>query len=148
MNDDFNTALAIAVLFDLAREVNTYLREPQLDKTSLGEAQKVFDDLLAVLGISLGKEVNGTGNIDGLMNLIIILRQNARSAKNFKTADSIRDHLQEIGIVLEDGTKGTLWKHEGEAADLLEKIMEVIINIRQIARKNKDFKTADLIREE
>ena len=148
MNDDFNTALAIAVLFDLAREVNTYLREPQLDKTSLGEAQKVFDDLLAVLGISLGKEVNGTGNIDGLMNLIIILRQNARAAKNFKTADSIRDHLQEIGIVLEDGTKGTLWKHEGEAADLLEKIMEVIINIRQIARKNKDFKTADLIREE
>jgi len=148
MNDDFNTALAIAALFDLAREVNTYLREPQLDKCALEEAQKVFDDLLAVLGISLGKEVTGTEIINDLMNLLIKLRQNSRTAKDFTTADSIRDQLQKIEVVLEDGPKGTLWKYEGEASGLLGKIVEVIISIRQIARKNKDFKTADLIRDE
>ncbi|MDK2824402.1 MAG: cysteinyl-tRNA synthetase [Clostridia bacterium] len=149
MNDDFNTALAIAALFDLARGINTYLKESRLDKKTLEQAKSVFDDLIGVLGISFTtREVQGGKLVEDLISLIITLRQKARKERDFTTADSIRDQLKELGIILEDGIKGTNWKANGEMDGLIEKLIEMIIAIRQNARKNKDFKTADLIRDE
>lgn len=148
MNDDFNTALAIASLFDLAREVNTYFKEPQLDKATLLEAKKVFEDLLEVLGIAFTGHELSDKKMDELMELVITLRQKARTAKDFRTADWLRDELKKTGIILEDSPQGTNWKLEKENSNLMEELMEIIIRLRQNARKNKDFAIADLIRDE
>jgi len=113
MNDDFNTALAIAALFDLAREINTYLKEKELDKETLELSKRVFEDLLGVMGLRLtAKEVESSELVEGLMELIINVRQNARKNKDFKTADFIRDKIKKLGIVLEDTPQGTNWKIE------------------------------------
>ncbi|NLT94172.1 MAG: cysteine--tRNA ligase [Clostridia bacterium] len=147
MNDDFNTALAIASLFDLAREVNTYLKETDLDKESLLAAKEVFEDLLQVLGIVFAGHEVSDKKLDELINLAISLRQKARAAKDFATADWLRDRLKTAGVILEDSPQGTNWKLEGETKELMEKIMEIIIELREKARKNKDYPTADLIRD-
>jgi cysteinyl-tRNA synthetase len=148
MNDDFNTALAIASLFHLAREVNTYLKEANLDKEALLEAKEVFDDLLEVLGIAFAGQELTDKKLDEVMALLISLRQRARAAKDFATADWLRDELKKIGLILEDGPQGTNWKLEGGNQELMDKIMQIIIELRQNARKNKDFSTADLIRDD
>lgn len=110
MNDDFNTALALAAMFDLSREVNTYLKEEELNKDVLIEAQEMFEELLGVLGLDLTEEEEvQEGLDDDLMELIISIRKEARANKDFATADKIRDGLQEIGIVLEDTAQGTKW---------------------------------------
>ncbi len=111
MNDDFNTALAIAALFDLARDINTYSSEKEQDKDALAGAKKVFEDLMGVIGIDLAVEHGENGQIlEGLMELIIEIRQTARKNKDFTTADLIRDKLKELGIILEDTPQGTKWK--------------------------------------
>ncbi|MFZ5942507.1 MAG: cysteine--tRNA ligase [Bacillota bacterium] len=113
MNDDFNTALAVAALFELAREVNTYVKEVDLDKIALEQAKEVFDQLLEVLGISFAvKGLDDDKVVNSLMELIIELRQKARKEKDFGTADKIRDRLKEAGIILEDSPQGTSWKAE------------------------------------
>lgn len=111
MDDDFNTALAIASLFDLARDINIYFREKEQDKNALIEAKKVFDDLLEVIGIELRAEQGESSQlIEGLMELVIEIRQSARKNKDFATADLIRDKLKELGVVLEDTPQGAKWK--------------------------------------
>ena len=109
MNDDFNTALALAALFDLSREVNTYLNETELNKDILVETQELYEELLGVLGIELTEEEAQEGLADDLMELIISMRKEARANKDFAAADRIRDGLKEIGIVLEDTPQGTKW---------------------------------------
>ncbi|SMB84429.1 cysteinyl-tRNA synthetase [Desulfonispora thiosulfatigenes DSM 11270] len=110
MNDDFNTSLALATLFDLSRDVNTYLKEQDLNKEVLVEAKAVYDELLTILGINFTKEEAKEGLADDLMELIISIRKDARANKDFNTADKIRDGLKEIGISLEDTAQGTKWK--------------------------------------
>lgn len=113
MSDDFNTALAIAALFELAKDINIYLKKDAFDKDSLLQAQKVLCDLAAVLGISLEAEAGEDAAFtDQLMDLIIAIRKEARANKDFQTADRIRDGLTEIGVVLEDGKAGTTWKRQ------------------------------------
>ncbi|MFR4401706.1 MAG: DALR domain-containing protein, partial [Peptococcus niger] len=110
MDDDFNTALGLSALFDLARDVNTYLREEDHEKAALKEAQDLFDALLYVFGLDF--EAPGTDDAlaDDLMALLIDLRAQARADKQFALADAIRDRLKDLGIVLEDGKNGTTWK--------------------------------------
>ena len=111
MDDDFNTALAIAALFDLTREINTYFKEKELNKGALEEAKRVFDDLLEVLGVNLTVEKAGDSKlVEGLMEMVIEIRQTARKNKDFTTADLIRDKLKELGVTLEDTPQGAKWK--------------------------------------
>lgn len=111
MSDDFNTALAIAALFDLAKEINTYLKEKELDKNALQETKETFTELLNVLGIEFPAErgEDKESLVDDLMTLIIDIRQKARKNKDFQTADYIRDELKEIGVILEDTPQGAKW---------------------------------------
>ena len=111
MNDDFNTALASAALFDMAREINTYLKQDVLDKAALEKAADVYTALLNIMGLDFTVE-NGAndGLVDDLMNLLIDLRKQARAEKNYAMADQIRNQLNEIGVVLEDTKQGTTWK--------------------------------------
>ncbi|MDQ7792584.1 MAG: cysteine--tRNA ligase [Clostridia bacterium] len=119
MDDDFNSALAQAVLFDLASEINSYLhRTPQPEGDSLLKARTLFATFNGVLGIF--KEENGrivleeeAGSDDlvaQLLDLIIGVRQEARKKKDFATSDRIRDELKAIGIIIEDTPQGVRWK--------------------------------------
>lgn len=107
MDDDFNSANGIAVLFDLAKEANRYLREEQTSKEVLGGFLELFDEFSMVLGITLRtqKEL-----LDADIEELIEQRNEARKAKDFALADQIRDQLKEQGIVLEDTAQGVRWK--------------------------------------
>lgn len=113
MNDDFNTALAIATLFELAKDINIYLKKDQFDAKTLEMAQKVLTDLANVLGIELEASTGADDDLaDKLMDIIIAIRKDARANKDFQTADRIRDGLAEIGVILEDSKAGTTWKRQ------------------------------------
>jgi cysteinyl-tRNA synthetase len=121
MDDDFNTALAIAQLFDLSKEINTLVNNLLQNKGTVNTATvevlvKVKDEFLAlgdVLGL-LNDNATSADNqdelVNGLLDLIIDIRQTARSNKDWGTADKIRDSLKEVGIVLEDSPQGVRWK--------------------------------------
>lgn len=109
MDDDFNTALAIAAIFDFCRVVNTNIKV-----ACKAVAEKVlalfnaFDSVIAC--IAPQKQPQDDGMTDKLMELIIEIRQNARKNKDWSTADAIRDNLKALGIVLEDSADGVRWK--------------------------------------
>ncbi len=106
MDDDLNTADAIAAIFELVREINTYTaQEPTAEFA--GECLKRFDELSDVLGL-LGKDEGD--DLDAEIQKLIDERQAARKAKDFATADKIRDDLAARGIVLEDTPQGVKWR--------------------------------------
>jgi len=120
MNDDFNTARAIATLFDLMKAVNQYFAEaPALHKPFLEEIDALFMDLgNSVLGI-IPEEISGedaaaSGElVEKLININLNLRQEFRKQKNWAMADQVREELKKIGIILEDRPDGTTaWSKE------------------------------------
>ena len=106
MDDDLNTADAVAVLFDMVREINTYTAAPH-SKASLEGAVKLFDELTDVLGILYNRKKE---SLDEEVEQLIAARQAARKEKNWAEADRIRDELKAMGIVLEDTPQGVKWK--------------------------------------
>ena len=114
MDDDFNTAQALGVLFDFSKSVNTWLaREEALSKETLMAIDGLYRELgNAILGIIPDKfpqEVRGELEVP-LIQLLIELRQEFRQAKEWDKADRIRERLQELGIILEDTPQGTRWR--------------------------------------
>ena len=112
MNDDLNTPQAIAVLFDTARDINASLQTAS--QADINAATQFFGDYLdKVFGVARpdGSDVTtNTEMLDGLLELIIKQRQEARLKRDFKTSDDIRDTLAELGIQLEDTAEGSRWK--------------------------------------
>ena len=106
MDDDFNAAQAIAVLFELAREINR-AREEELD---IAEAQDTLAELARVLGFTLEEPAKPLLDAEPFIELLISVRNDLRQAKEWQLADKIRSHLAELGIALEDSSKGTDWK--------------------------------------
>ena len=108
MDDDFNTADAIGVLFSMVREINTMV-SAGAGKVALEAAAKAFDELTWVLGLVYNRK---TDDLDSEVEALIEQRTNARKAKDFATADAIRDKLKEMGIVLEDTPQGVKWSRQ------------------------------------
>lgn len=106
MDDDFNTANGISVLFELAREANYYLREKNTSTTVLNAFIQAFEDLFNVLGLHLKTEEL----LDAEIEELIEKRNEARRNRDFALADKIRDELKERNIILEDTPQGTRWK--------------------------------------
>ncbi|MCK6621476.1 MAG: cysteine--tRNA ligase [Calditrichaceae bacterium] len=120
MNDDFNTARAMAALFDLAKASNQYLAEtPAPHKPFLVEIEQLFKTLgHEVLGILPAEIGAGAGAVSGelvekLMILNLDVRNQLRKQKNWALADQIRNELQKAGVILEDRPDGTTgWSRE------------------------------------
>ena len=108
MSDDFNTREAIAVLFEYSRDVNKAI-ESGVGRGPLDGAAEAFRTFGDVLGLFQTKP-SETHRLDGVLDLIVGLREDARKRKDFGTADRIRDALAALGIVLEDARDGVRWK--------------------------------------
>ena len=120
MDDDFNTAIAIASLFDYVRVVNKFIdqhgleaKKPAAELATLDAMMLTLRELTGVLGLFLEPPQKAGGVDEGLvaklMELVIEIRANARKSKDFATADLVRNKLTEAGIVLEDRPDGTGW---------------------------------------
>lgn len=120
LDDDFNTAGAIAVLHDVCGMINRYIDEQKLEAQADAEAlvaavdgARLLTDLGQILGLLVGpikSEAGGDELTEQLMNVLIELRAEARKDKNFALADAIRDKLGALDIELEDRQGGTGWK--------------------------------------
>ncbi len=106
MDDDFNTAQAVAVIFDLAHDIN------RLSEAGYGVAlaQQVLVDMAGVLGLTLKPPEKPALDADPFIELLISTRDRLRQAKQWQLADEIRAKLDELGIALEDTLKGTVWR--------------------------------------
>ncbi|MEZ5055807.1 MAG: cysteine--tRNA ligase [Saprospiraceae bacterium] len=116
MNDDFNTPKALAKMFELVSKINGlkdgHLNWSDISADTYAKLQETFKAFIFdVFGLLDEMESGGREYkvLDGLMELIIDLRQNARATKDWGTADKIRDKLNEINVVLKDGKDGTEW---------------------------------------
>lgn len=109
MDDDFNTAAALAAIHDLVREVNTVLAGPGLkhqDREAVLDAVGKFDSVLGIFG------PEESGSLDAEIEALVEERQAARRDRNFARSDEIRDLLAERGIILEDTKDGMRWKRK------------------------------------
>lgn len=127
MSDDFNTALAITYMFELAKEVGNYYGDfvkgeilpVTIDSDIILRVRDIYLEMAEIIGIFEqpvpAEKVEENSNtesalVDDLMNIILVLRQDARAAKNWATADKIRDKLKAAGIIVEDTPQGAIWK--------------------------------------
>ena len=126
MNDDFNSAKALAAVFDTVKKGNKRLDEApdELDDSvtaDLTQVRKDMADIAGILGIFLkspsdwfaDKKEKGVAEMavdPATVEALIAERTRARKDRNFARADEIRDQLQQMNIVLEDGASGTTWR--------------------------------------
>jgi cysteinyl-tRNA synthetase len=114
MDDDFNTSSALAALFDLVRAINTG-RDAGVGGPFFDAAQRTLHELAGVLGITLAVAADTAGqNVAAkpFVDLLVKVRTDLRTAKQWALADQIRDSLQELGVVIEDSREGSTWRFE------------------------------------
>ena len=118
MNDDFNTPVAIAVLFDFAKAVNTALNsEKGLSESDLNACRRIFEsyghDVLGIIETgdteAAGEKSAGKEMLDDVISILLDLRKQARENKDFALSDLIRNRLAESGLTLKDTRDGTEW---------------------------------------
>jgi len=124
MDDDFNSALAVSVLFGLSKEINIYHGKVVSGKTAanasaISSVKVIYERLSDVLGL---KEALTSGDtsvseadealVNGLMELILQMRSEARDKKDWALADKVRDALGNLNIVVEDSPQGARWKKQ------------------------------------
>src|SRR5690625_3688210 len=107
MDDDFNTANAISVLFELAKTANLYLESKQTTEKVIKAFQDTIISLLNILGIELEEE---SELLDEEIDDLIKEREEARKNRDYDRADEIRDQLAKKNIILEDTAQGIRWK--------------------------------------
>ena len=115
MNDDFNTANAVAVLFDLAREINRAKSEAADTVDALASLLKYLADIIGLLQsepeVFLKSQVSSADGIsDDEIEALIQQRLDARASKDWAEADRIRDELTSAGISIEDGAGSSRWR--------------------------------------
>jgi cysteinyl-tRNA synthetase len=108
MDDDFNTANAVSILFELSKLANYYLMEKNTAVEVIDSFTNEFETLFEVLGLSF--EEAHEELLDEEIEQLIEQRQQARKERNFELADKIRDQLKEMNIILEDTPQGIRWK--------------------------------------
>jgi cysteinyl-tRNA synthetase len=131
MDNDFNTAQAIGVIFSIISNMNETIKKiNQIDNeesknkeyANLSILLSLIKEILGILGFEeitrkkpLLTQVSSSNSdelVENLMKLLIYLREEARKEKNYSIADKIRAGLSEVGIILEDYPQGTVWKRK------------------------------------
>ena len=117
MDDDFNTPLALSVLFELAKEVNSLKEKSDPAAVKAGLMLKKLGGVLGILqgdpeSFLKGGSASDDDGCDAEIEALVRDRNDARSRKDWKAADAARNRLQELGIVLEDGPNGTVWRRK------------------------------------
>jgi len=107
MDDDFNTAGALGVVFDMVREINTRMAvaagQTPTSQQALKAAAALFDELTGVLGLVYNRR---EAQVDDAVEALVTQRMEARKAKDWKRADEIRAQLKEMGVTIEDTPQG------------------------------------------
>ena len=109
MDDDLNTAAALAAVFDAVRDINSAVVGRNASVETCKLAADIFDELTGVLGLVYNRKKE---TLDSDIDAMIEARANARKEKNWAEADRIRDELKAMGIVLEDTPQGVKWHRE------------------------------------
>jgi cysteinyl-tRNA synthetase len=107
MDDDLNTARAMAVLFELARAVNS---AALIAPAEALRAQEVLRLLAGVLGFALDERERGAREAAPFIELLLELRKDLRTAKQYELADRVRDGLGTLGVEVKDGPQGSSWQ--------------------------------------
>mgnify|MGYP000933524731 FL=1 len=112
MDDDFNTPILIAHLFDGVRIINSVKDgKESLNSVDLEKLKNIFNTFVTdILGFISSKESGGNNLTNEVMDLVLQLRTNAKKSKDFETADLIREELDKAGIQIKDGREGSSWE--------------------------------------
>lgn len=112
MDDDFNTPILIAHLFDGVRIINSVKDgKENLTTTDLDKLKSIFKTFVTdILGLVAGEKSSGNDLTAELMQLVLKLRANAKANKDFDSADLIRDELNKAGIEIKDSREGSIWE--------------------------------------
>jgi cysteinyl-tRNA synthetase len=108
MDDDFNTPMALASLFNLVKSINS-ARDQGANDEQLKPAQAALRELSGVLGLRL-REKQGSAQADPFVELLVEVRSEVRKQKLWALSDLIRDRLAALGVALEDSKDGTTWR--------------------------------------
>ncbi|MCD8351130.1 MAG: cysteine--tRNA ligase [Planctomycetaceae bacterium] len=108
MDDDFNTPQGLAAVYDAVGRINAGLKD-NAPVAELKMARNLLFSMLGVLGLPLARQSGEGGNIDGLVELLLTIRTDARAKKDFALSDSIRDGLGELGIEINDRGGQSTW---------------------------------------
>lgn len=111
MDDDFNSSGSMAQLFELVRVINQTRADGATDE-QLSEAQQTLRNLSGVLGLRLAEAEKEAHAADAFIDLLIELRRELRTAKQYQLADMLRQKLAGLGVLLEDSKEGTTWRWE------------------------------------
>jgi cysteinyl-tRNA synthetase len=113
MNDDMNTAIVIANLFEAVRIINSvHAGTETISEKDLAELKKTFKEFTEDILALKNEETAGGDDVDGLMSLIVSIRNEAKAKKDFSISDKIRDELGAIGFKIKDEKDGTSWTKE------------------------------------
>jgi cysteinyl-tRNA synthetase len=108
MDDDFNTAQAIAVLFELTKEINRGAEQG----AEIIEAQHTLLKLAGILSLTLEEKTQPTPDAEAFISLLASIRDDLRQNQQWQLADKIRRGLADLGVTLEDTPQGTRWKYK------------------------------------
>ena len=112
MDDDFNTPILIAHLFDGVRIINSVKDgKESLSSSDLEKLKTLFNTFVTdILGLISTKDNTSNDLTNEVMDLVLKLRDNAKSSKDFTTADLIREELNKLNIQVNDSRDGSNWK--------------------------------------
>jgi cysteinyl-tRNA synthetase len=110
MDDDFNTPLALAALYELVKAINT-ARDHDVTAEQLGPVQETLRELTGVLGLRLQEKQGAGDDADRFVELLVEVRTEVRKQKLWQLSDLIRDKLKELGVTIEDSKEGTKWRY-------------------------------------
>ena len=112
LDDDFNTAHAISVIFEIVRESNTIASGADATKKFAKETLDVLNELIDVLGLLYNEKSPEITELETEVEKLIVARAKARKDKDWLEADRIRNELNQLGIILEDTPQGVKWKRK------------------------------------